>query len=277
MTEAARSVRDGWIAASARNQADWQDSSLRGLGVRTSRTDALWWREPMRPSIYLRALTLSSVRTDPAVVRDIEQLVERDPDATIDLWDSFNELDLGELGFRRLPWIGEWWIKEAATRPEAQQGLNVADLVIERVRDEGTLREFGLASHEGFETDEAIREAGPLGMHHPRTLGDPRMQYYVGRVDGRVVASSIAYVGDDVVGIYGVSTLPAFRRRGYGKAITWVAATSAPGVDVAVAPDPMARGIERELGFRKLAEFTPWSRTTDQSQSARSRRGAASP
>ena len=33
---------------------------------------------------------------------------------------------------------------------------------------------------------------------------------------------------------------------------------SAPELDVAVAPDEMARGIESELGFRKIAEFTQW-------------------
>jgi GNAT superfamily N-acetyltransferase len=215
----------------------------------------------MRPSIYLRAITLSSVRTAPGVAREIEHLIERDPAATISLWDSFNELDLSGLAFRRMPWVGEWWVKDAATRPDKP---DVARLEIERVEDERVLKEFGFATYEGFETGEEVREAGPLGMHHPGTLSDPRMRYFVGRVDGRVVTSSIAYIGDDVVGIYGVSTLPEHRRRGYGKAITWAAAMSAPGLDVVVSPDPMARGIESELGFRKIAEYTPWSREPEQ-------------
>jgi GNAT superfamily N-acetyltransferase len=257
MNKAGGLITDHWIAASARNQADWHDASVRALGVRTSRTDALWSREPMGPSIYLRALTLAPVGAAPGVVREIERLIERDPDATISLWDSFDELDLTPLGFRREAWVGEWWIKDAATRRDEPK---VPELDIERVQDEAALREFGLATVEGFESSEEIRGAGPLGMHHPRTLTDPRMRYFVGRLKGQVVTSSIAYVGDDIVGIYGVSTLPEYRRRGYGKAITWAAAMSAPGLDVAVSPDPMARGIERELGFRKLAEYTPWVR-----------------
>ena len=67
-------------------------------------------------------------------------------------------------------------------------------------------------------------------------------------------------VGDDVVGIYGVSTLPEYRRRGYGKAITWAAAMSAPELDVAVSPDPMARRIEAELtasGKEVLTQLVP--------------------
>ncbi len=211
----------------------------------------------MRPSIYLRALTLAPVGAGSGVVQEIERLIERAPDAPVSLWDSCNELDLTGLGFRKAPWVGEWWIKEAATRPEVP---SLHDLEIERVEDEATLREFGIATYEGFETDEAIRTAGPSGMHHPGTLSNPRMRYFVGRLEGRVVTSAIAFVGDDVVGIYGVSTLPEYRRRGYGKAITWAAAMSAPELDVAVSPDPMARRIEAELGFYKIGAYTPWVR-----------------
>ena len=257
MNKAGRIARDSWIADSARNQADWHDSSLRALGVKTFRTDALWSREPMRPSIYLSALTLSPVRTESRLVEEVGHLIERDPDATISIADSFNELDLTGLGFRRMPWTGEWWIKEAAS---SQYQPNVTEVDIELVEDEAALREFGVRTYEGFEAPGAIRESGPLGMHHPSTLNDPRMRYFVGRVDGRVVTSSIAYIGDDIVGIYGVSTLPKFRKRGYGKAVTWAAAMSHQGLDVAVQPSPMARGIESELGFRKIAEYTPWVR-----------------
>jgi len=252
-----RSVRNRWIEASARNTADWQDASLRALGIETCRTDGLWSREAMRPSIYLNALTLSSVRAEPGVVRSIERLIERDPHATISLWDSFKELDLTGLGFRRMDWVGEWWMKDAATRPDEPMPLG---LDIELVKDEETLGEFGLASYDGFETADPVRAAGPLGMHHPSTLDDPRMRYLAGRADGRIVTSAIAYVGNDVVGIYAVSTLPAYRRRGYGKAITRAAAMSAPELGVTISPDVVARGIDTELGFRKIAEYTPWLR-----------------
>ena len=247
---------DRWIAASARNEADWHDASARALGVETFRTDGVWSREPMRPSIYLSAIALASVRTEPGVVQDIEWLVERDPDATISVRDSFNELDLAGLGFRRVR-AGEWWIKDAATNPARPE---VTDLEIELVEDEATLRKFGFATYDGFESPDAIREARPLGMHHPSTLKDPRMRYFVGLVDGRVVTSSIAYVGEDLVGVYGISTLPEYRRRGYGEAITRTATKSATGLDVALSPSEMAEGIYRQLGFRKIAEYTAWVR-----------------
>lgn len=67
---------------------------MRALGVETFRIDRVWSREQMRPSIYESAIVLASVRTEPGVVQDIERLVERDPDATISVRDSFNELVL---------------------------------------------------------------------------------------------------------------------------------------------------------------------------------------
>jgi GNAT superfamily N-acetyltransferase len=211
----------------------------------------------MPPSIYLSAMTLAPARTAPEVVREIEALALRDSGAPISLWDTFAELDLGALGFVRLPWVGELWTKDAATQTSEPRLL---DLEIERVTDVAALEEFGIATVLGFESSDEIRAAGPLGMHAPATLDDPHMHYFVGRVGGRVATSAIAYQGPDVVGLYGISTLPEYRRRGYGKAITWAAANTAPALDVCVAPDPMARGIERELGFRKLAEFAPWLR-----------------
>jgi len=249
--------RDRLISASARNQADWHDASLRALGVRTSRTGGLWSREPTAPSIYLRAMTLCPVREAPQIAAEIGRLVESDPGAPIVMWDSFGELDLAPLGLSRAPWTGQWWAKAATTRTDEPR---VEGLEIERVTDRAGLEAFGVATADGFESDAALRAGGALAWHDPETLADPRMRYFVGRLDGRVVTSSIAYVGRDVVGIYGVSTLPEFRRRGFGKAITWAAATVAPKLDVILAPDEMARGIDAELGFSKLAEFAPWTR-----------------
>ena len=117
----------GWVPAAAHTVITPVSSwclltAVAALGVKTSRTKALWSREPMPPSIYLRALTLQSVRAEPGVVREIERLVELDPDATISLWDSFNELDLTRLGFVREAWVGEWWIKPASILPAQPDG-----------------------------------------------------------------------------------------------------------------------------------------------------------
>ena len=250
-------MKEDWIASSARSVADWHDASVRALGVETLRTDGLWSREVMSPSIYVTAVTLAPLREQPGIVGEIWELLERNSAGPIMLWDMFNDLDLTAAGLVRATWVGESWIKEAAVQPQ----LPVAtELEIERVEDVATLREFGVATYAGFETSGAVTVAGPLAMHHPATLGDPRMHYFVGRVDGQVVTSSISYVGDDVVGIYGVSTLPDFRRRGHGAAITAAAAGVAQELPVVLQPDEMARGMYAQVGFRKLTEYRAWLR-----------------
>ena len=86
-------------------------------------------------------------------------------------------------------------------------------------------------------------------MYHPSTLNDPPMRYFLGRVVGWVVTGSIAYIGDDIVGIYGVSTLPEYGGRDYGKAATWAAALFAPRARCCGTAVPDGVGMESELGF----------------------------
>ena len=58
----------------------------------------------------------------------------------------------------------------------------------------------------------------------PASLDDPDMRYFIGRVNGQAVSTSIGVISDGVVGIFGVATKPAYRRRGYGTAMTWARA-----------------------------------------------------
>jgi ribosomal protein S18 acetylase RimI-like enzyme len=49
---------------------------------------------------------------------------------------------------------------------------------------------------------------------------DSPMWFYVGYIDETPVATGEATVGDGVVGLYNICTLPEFRQRGYGTAMT---------------------------------------------------------
>ena len=52
-------------------------------------------------------------------------------------------------------------------------------------------------------------------------LDDPTQRVYAARVDGRLVAAGESTMLDGVVGIFGIATLPEYRRRGIGTALTW--------------------------------------------------------
>ena len=127
--------------------------------------------------------------------------------------------------------------------------------------DEPTAKPTGLAMGGHIAASEATAE-GPDGPNRPPLIekisfsprspapgdrlnssvtasdpdGDKLELIYRWRVDGRPVTAAMAYVSDHVVGIYGVGTLPEYRRRGFGEAITRAAVSAAPHLPAMLSP-----------------------------------------
>lgn len=103
---------------------------------------------------------------------------------------------------------------------------------IERVRDEAALEAWGRTFVAAFEVPEW---AAVAWIDATRTLGIDTAPWmlYVGRLDGKPVATNILVPGAGVAGVLGVGTVAAARRRGIGAAITLAAYEDA-----------------RELGYR---------------------------
>jgi ribosomal protein S18 acetylase RimI-like enzyme len=57
----------------------------------------------------------------------------------------------------------------------------------------------------------------------PATISAPDMAYLVGYCDGRPAATSMFYGPGGYGGVAGVATHPEYRRRGFGRALTWAA------------------------------------------------------
>jgi GNAT superfamily N-acetyltransferase len=84
------------------------------------------------------------------------------------------------------------------------------------------------------------------------------LAYYLGRVDGRDVSTSIGYTLGDTVGVFNVATPADHRGRGYGAAMTAVAAQEgfAAGADLAwLQSSAMGLSVYRRLGFREADEY----------------------
>ena len=82
--------------------------------------------------------------------------------------------------------------------------------------------------------------------------------YYLGRVDGRDVSTSVGYTLDDTVGVFNVATPPEHRGRGYGAALTVEAARQGfdGGAELAwLQASAMGVGVYRRLGFREVEEY----------------------
>jgi len=69
----------------------------------------------------------------------------------------------------------------------------------------------------------------------------------------------MAYVGDEWEGVYGVATIPEFRRRGYGEALIWAAIGSEPNLPAVLEPTEMDAGLCRRMGFVEVGRLRKWS------------------
>ena len=78
---------------------------------------------------------------------------------------------------------------------------------------------------------------------------------FVGRLDGRPVATSALYTGTGLAGVYGVGTLPELRGRGFGRAMTIAALAEGRrrGLQVgALMSSELGLPVYRRLGFREV-------------------------
>ncbi len=89
------------------------------------------------------------------------------------------------------------------------------------------------------------------------------MAFYLGRVDGVDVSTSVGFTLGSSVGIFNVATPPEHRGRGYGAALTAAAAQEgfAAGADLAwLQSSPLGLPVYRRLGFREVERYVLLSR-----------------
>jgi GNAT superfamily N-acetyltransferase len=132
-----------------------------------------------------------------------------------------------------------------------------AEVTVEPVADTGLDEFVGVCIEGGLPLDLAQR------LFPPSFVGDPEVQLFVGRLDGRPVGTSIAIRSRSASGIYNVGTLVDARRHGIGRALTWAAAAAgrAWGSDVIVLQSsPMALPMYSDMGFRTVSPYTTFTK-----------------
>lgn len=92
----------------------------------------------------------------------------------------------------------------------------------------------------------------------PRLAAEPAPFRQVGYVEGRPVATARVSVAGGAAGLYSVATLPEYRGRGFGAAMTHAALATGRDLGYRIATlqaSDMGYGIYRRLGFRELFKY----------------------
>src|SRR5262249_54205396 len=82
--------------------------------------------------------------------------------------------------------------------------------------------------------------------------------WYVGRANGAIVATALGVTLGGATGVFNVATLPEYRGRGYGAALTSRVVCDGFGAGASFAflqAREIGQGVYRRLGFRDIEEY----------------------
>ena len=247
---------DRWLhQAAATNLAAWHTASTAALGLSPVQ-DERWWTCPMpAPNIYFSAISVSPAPSRRARLQMAATLRPHARDratSLLSVCDTWDQLDLRDFGLERRT-AGMWFGRPPAS--SVAPPVAGRDLRIERVADAEQLAWFERTMVAGFGARPPILR---FDIHAPGILDDPAMHVLGGWCDDDLVACAMAY-RSDVVGVYGIATLPSHRGRGFASAMTIAAAGVAPDLPAVLQPTPLAEGVYRRLGFTPFGPFSHWS------------------
>ena len=161
-------------------------------------------------------------------------------------------LNLGLVHVHTLPGMALAPLAEAIPEPPA--GLDIRTVTTGTAHDIHV--EMDAAGFEG-------------SLDHARRLFPPSLFQqgaaveYTGFLEGVPVAVSTLVMTGRTAGVYGVATIPAYRRRGFGEAMTWRAVRDGAARGCAMAnltASDMGRPLYERMGFRVVAPFLIFAR-----------------
>jgi Acetyltransferase (GNAT) family len=153
------------------------------------------------------------------------------------------------------------WTREPAMvmfRDSASFRPVPSGLRIRKVRTLDDLKLWNRTCAVGFGEDPGLFEL----FNRPVILSAKGTSMYIGECSEKPVATSLLYLSNGVAGIYGVSTLPEFRGRGFGGALTAFAVKEgfSNGCDLAsLQSSSLGVPVYFKLGFRFVFDYECWT------------------
>ncbi len=231
--------------------ADRGEAMARAVGGRARRTEVISAADPGSPVMFDNAVV---VLQPPSYVDLHGELVEAlewyPPERHVVVLSPFPTPDLGPLGLSLMGHPPLMYRPAGGVAPPLPDGLTI---------DEVT------SGHQLTDFVRTLVEAYPMpggessGIADPRALGGS-IRLFVGRADGRAVATAGARIGHGVNDVEWVSTLPSHRRRGIGEAVTWAATLADPSLPAVLIASDDGQGVYGSMGFVRLLRLTMWHR-----------------
>jgi GNAT superfamily N-acetyltransferase len=125
---------------------------------------------------------------------------------------------------------------------------------IRQVADDAGIEDHIVTAAAGFEMPESVLRS-VVGRELAR---HPTVALYVGYTDGEPVSTGLGFRTGRTVGVYNISTLAPFRKRGYGAAMTARIAADAvaAGCDIAILQSSeMGYPVYERMGYRTVVEY----------------------
>jgi GNAT superfamily N-acetyltransferase len=146
----------------------------------------------------------------------------------------------------------------AALADVDEESARPPGVAVERAEDEAGLQLWGRMFCEAHGAPPAAAQAW---IDAARTLEfhDLPWEHWLARIDGQPVGLGLSFLGAGVVGLYGIGTLPAARRRGVGTALTLVPMLEAREDGYAAAilhATPEGELLYPRLGFREYCRIS---------------------
>lgn len=138
-----------------------------------------------------------------------------------------------------------------------------AGLVVETVEDDDTLARFVHVSTVTFNLPETMESSINRVTSGAGYGPSDRFRHYLGVLDGEPVATATGYLGEGVVSVQNITTLPQARRQGVGTAVTMAPILEARDRGYRIASlqaSEMGYPMYEKMGFRQYMKFAVYVR-----------------
>jgi GNAT superfamily N-acetyltransferase len=220
------------------------------LGARLRRSDYLEMADLGQPSGFMNNATFIRPPVHeqlPFLLDEIDAFFDAGGSGPVDVWSAWPTPDFTARG-----WELGGHPPLMLRSPGGATPKTLPELEIRKAQDLDAVHEFERVLATSFGAADAP------SVFDDRVLDLNDIYLWVGYVDGVAVSTSATCVTRDVNGVQCIATLPEYRGRGYGEAMTWPATVADPTAPAVLLASDLGRPVYERMGYVALLRYTYW-------------------